>query len=188
MIRKDPIIINEFYHIFNRGFDKKKIFLNKDDYIRFLSTILRYQEEFRTIKMYSYCLLPNHYHFLLKDISIKWKSVIPDFMRKLQNSYAKYFNIKYWTKWQLFEWRYKSNLIDNENYFLSCISYINANSLKHNIVSNINDWPYSSYNYFTKWITFESTPVLENNFWVWLNFNEIYNKYLDKDLTPVLEF
>ena len=188
MYRETPIVVNEFYHIYNRGYDKKIIFKNENDYFRFLNTILRYQKEYQTITLYSYCLLPNHFHFLIKDKQTKRASTISHFMRKLQNSYAKYFNIKHERKWQLFEWRYKANLIDNEDYFLNCISYINANPIKHWIIKNINDRKFSSYWYFSKWIQFESTPVLENNFWIDLNFRQIYNKYIDKDLTPVLEW
>ena len=184
MYRKDPIVINQYYHIFNRWYDKKNIFLDEDDYERFLKTIIRYQKEFPSIIFYSYSLLPNHFHFLLNDKKDDWNCIIPDFMRKLQNSYSKYFNIKNNIKWQFFEWRYKANIIQKEKYLFSCISYINANPIKHWIVKNIEDWKFSSYLYLSKWTKLTSTPVLDTSFWNETKFDEIYNKYFDS--TPVL--
>ena len=188
MYRVHKIISWEYYHIFNRWFNRNNIFYNYDDYIRFLKTIIKYQTEFSFIKLYSFSLMPNHFHFLLKDESDTELSNIPDFMRKVQNSYAKYFNMKYQKKWQVFEWRYKANYIDTDEYMYNILVYINCNPLKHWIVKDINEWSYTSYHYLMSWIISDSTPVLNKDIYSDISFKDLYNKYLNNKLTPVLEY
>ena len=91
--RKQPLKQGYFYHIFNRGFDKQAIFFEYRDYKRFIENMKRYKEEFDGINIYAWCLLPNHFHLLLK--SDKSGLEISSFMRKLQQSYAMYFKTKY---------------------------------------------------------------------------------------------
>lgn len=191
MRRYDLIVTGQIYHVYNRGLNKANIFLSHQDYQRFLKTIMRYQNEYPTITLFSYCLLPNHFHFLLKDAWWEDKeSVIPHFMRKLQNSYAKYFNMVKERKGQFFEWRYQAKIIDTEDYFYSVLVYVNSNAIKHWIIRDINDWQYSSYHnlVFNAKSNLNTTPVLDDIGYSWKNFIELYNKYIDLDLTPVLEW
>jgi len=136
-----------YYHIFNRGFAKETIFFEHKDYKRFVENIVRYKNEFDGIQIYAWCLIPNHFHMLLK--SNKSGLEISDFMRKLQQSYAMYFKIKYKSLNpdlkllklpQLFEWRFKAKFIDNEEYLRKVATYIAFNPIKHGIVEKIENW------------------------------------------------
>jgi REP element-mobilizing transposase RayT len=120
-IRYNPLQKNTYYHIFNRGCNKQQLFFSHDDYQRFYDTIARYKINFPTIRIESFCFLPNHFHFLLIDdekVQILKSGLVqvregtsPDlnftndndnpseniskFMGKVQQSYAMYFNQKY---------------------------------------------------------------------------------------------
>ena len=115
---------NTYYHVFNRGCNKQQLFFSHDDYQRFYDTIARYKISFPTIRIESFCFLPNHFHFLLMDdgkiTKFELKSFehapssnlnfsreteaeneekttnnISKFMQKVQQPYAMYFNQKY---------------------------------------------------------------------------------------------
>jgi len=150
--RKQPLKQGYFYHIFNRGFDKQTIFFEYRDYKRFIENMKRYKEEFNGIHIYAWCLLPNHFHLLLK--SDKSGLEISSFMRKLQQSYAMYFKTKYKAISpdlkllnfpQLFEWRFKAKLVDNDDYLEKVATYIVLNPIKHWLVDKIQDWDWTSY-------------------------------------------
>lgn len=64
---------NTYYHVFNRGYNKQQLFFSHDDYQRFYDTIARYKISFPTIRIESFCFLPNHFHFLLIDEVSKHK-------------------------------------------------------------------------------------------------------------------
>ncbi|MDP3792521.1 MAG: transposase [bacterium] len=149
-------LIMDIYHVLSRGVDKRKIFLNNRDYFRFIHNLFEFNNSDlvstslrrgfnqcldiarrdigleRRVKrkllvdIHAFCLMPNHYHLLL---SPRIKDGIPRFMKKLNMGYAKYFNIKNERKGTLFESRYKSILIENENHFMYLPHYIHLNPL-----------------------------------------------------------
>jgi len=132
-----------YYHIYNRWLNKESIFLTNEDYNKFLSLISRFLRKYYVVKIISYSLLPNHFHFVL--YSFNWKC-ISDLIWLIQRCYSRYFNKKYKrTWWKLFQWRFNSKIIRTDDYLKKCQSYVNFNPLKHNIVKNIEDWPYTSY-------------------------------------------
>ena len=151
-VRKVLLETNNIYHIYNRWFEKQFIFRFEKDYERFIKTMKKYNDIYNWIKIYSYCLLPNHFHMIVS--SSKSGLEISDFMRKIQQSYAMYFkttsspDLK--TRWQLFEWRFKSKLIKEEEYLVKCLAYVNFNPLKHNIVDDINNYKWTSYHQINK--------------------------------------
>ena len=144
------------YHVLSRGVDKRKIFLNEQNYFRFIHNLFEFnnsewvstsgQRKFNQcadiasrhigqesrkprkllVDIHAFCLMPNHYHLLL---SPRVKDGIPRFMKKINMGYAKYFNIKNDRKGALFESRYKSILIENENHFMYLPHYIHLNPL-----------------------------------------------------------
>ncbi len=132
-----------YYHVYNRWFEKMFIFKDKHDFERFYKLMIKYSknEDFHDLKIFSYCLLPNHFHFIISNPGVE----LSLFMWYLQNAYAKYFNIKYERKWQFFEWRFKAKIITSENYLQKCIEYVNFNPIKHDIVKNIEEYPWTSY-------------------------------------------
>lgn len=146
----------DIYHILSRGVDKRKIFLNDQNYFRFIHNLFEFNNSeqvsasFRRsfskshdiarrdigrerrierkllVDIHAFCLMPNHYHLML---SPKVKDGISRFMKKLNMGYAKYFNIKNERKGALFESRYKSILVENESHFIYLPHYIHLNPL-----------------------------------------------------------
>lgn len=145
---------NGYYHIYNRGVEKRVIFCDKQDYRVFLSYIKAYLKPplpikieittiggitfnkpkrplnnfYKEIELLSFCLMPNHFHLLIKQKSSK---SIEFFMRSLLTRYVSYFNKRYKRVGVLFQGPYKAVLIENENYLLHLSRYIHLNSQKH---------------------------------------------------------
>lgn len=139
------------YHVYNRWFEKMRIFECDRDYVRFLER-LQYllqpvihprvkEPQPRGVTLHAFCILPNHFHLILSgDVS-----QFPKFLGSLQNAYAKYFNIKNERRGQVFEGRYNAKIIRDEEYLSSCMSYVCHNAIKHELATDIRDWPWTSY-------------------------------------------
>jgi len=148
--------MSEIIHIVSRGVDKRRIFMDGKDYIRFVYDLFEFNDEepataFYTfgvsqknqhydlrshsdkkdtrkllVELLAFCLMPNHYHLL---VSPRSKDGVTRFMRKLNIGYAKYFNEKYRRSGALFEGRYKRAHVKNEAHFLHLPYYIHLNPL-----------------------------------------------------------
>lgn len=132
---------NAYYHIYNRGVEERLIFQDQEDYKVFLSFVKRYlvvltqnevQPRWNTdvsekILLAAYCLMPNHFHFLVKQIT---EDGVTEFMRALMNSYVGYFNQKYKRVGGLFQGIFKAAYIDNEAYLLHLTRYIHLNPIE----------------------------------------------------------
>lgn len=162
---------DESYHAFNRGVDKRDIFLETKDYDRFLLSMnllndtndglmiewrdykksnpqkslddflkVPFRKSDPLVEILAYCLNPNHYHLILKQITDKG---IERFMHKIGTSYTKYFNMKNKRNGTLFQGTFKSTHIDSNEYLLYLSAYVNKNNFIHGY--NLDDsWPYSS--------------------------------------------
>lgn len=115
-----------YYHIYNRGNRKQSIFLQTRDYERFLDKVVEYKKKF-PVKIVSYCLMPNHFHFLLQQLS---PNSISQFLSILCNSHSRYFNVKYETVGSLFQGRFKAKRVDKDNYLIHLSRYIHLNPVK----------------------------------------------------------
>jgi len=137
------------YHVYNRWFEKMNIFKNRADFQRFYEIFLHNlkQDTFSEIKIISYSFLPNHFHFVIFNPGVE----LSLFMWRLQNAYAKYFNLKYDRKWTLFEGRFRAKLIADDKYLYQAMAYVNFNALKHGIVKDIMDYPWTSYHQIIQW-------------------------------------
>jgi len=157
LMRRQSIVTSEYYHIYNRGVDKRDIFNDRKDLNRFIESMSEFNQtgiigSIRDIRknktvpkalarplkdplvsFVAYCLNPNHFHFVLKQLV---DNGIAKFMQKLQAGYTYYFNIKNSRTGSLFQGTFKSHLIDNENYFNKIIGYVNNNYEVHNIPKN----------------------------------------------------
>jgi len=159
---------NGHYHIYNRGVNKGLIFADDQDYRVFLSYLKSYlnppppkhllptkhiyvkgrtfdattyqvKNYSKEIKLLCYCLMPNHFHFLIKQ---QPQNGIQEFMRSLSTRYAYYFNKRHQRTGPLFQSRYKAVLIDSEEYLLHLSRYIHLNPSE--FTSSLSNW-YSSY-------------------------------------------
>jgi len=132
-----------FYHIISRGNEKGKIFASDSDRKKFLDylkkIIVRYH-----IKIHTYCLMYNHYHLLLETERPNISRVMHD----LNSSYTAYFNARYKRAGHLFQGRYKSILVQADEYLHSLSRYIHLNPVRANITKNPEDYFWSSYRYF----------------------------------------
>ena len=129
-----------YYHVFNRGCNKEKIFIAESDYKKLLSKIKLTKDTYK-IEIIAYCLLPNHYHLMLYQASDK---PISDWLRDLFNGYVQRFNRKYNRSGTIFERTAKPKLITSDKYLIDGIHYINSNPFKHGLVENPVDWKFSS--------------------------------------------
>ena len=120
------IRINEagFYHIINRGVEKRVVFLENEDKDKFLDIFCK-EAEFYDVVLHCYILMDNHYHLLIQTN----KSNLSDFMRQVNSKYAIYFNKKYNRVGHLWQDRFKSFVVYNENYFFSLFKYFELNPL-----------------------------------------------------------
>ncbi len=132
---------NHFYHIYNRGNNKQDIFLEKQNYFYFLKLLKKYI--LPITRVYSYCLLKNHFHLLVEikaDVTNPSQSFSNFF-----NAYTKAFNKKYDRVGSLFQRPFKRIKIKDESYLKALIVYIHLNPESHAISDDFKVYPYSSY-------------------------------------------
>jgi putative transposase len=164
-MRKTEFAKGEYYHIFNRGVDKREIFLNWDDLNRFYQSMEEfntlepigsiYENSFRKDKLGNlvskqeklvdfvcYCLNPNHYHFILKQLVEKG---IEKFMHRLGLGYVKYFNEKHKRSGVLFQCPYKAVHIDSNEYLLHLSVYVNLNNKVHKLGNQVSKSSWKEY-------------------------------------------
>src|SRR3989339_1446966 len=152
-MRKQTIVTGEYYHIYNRGVDKRNIFSDKNDMRRFIESMIEFNQVDGIISLsnlrkteieskalseplvafVAYCLNPNHFHFVLKQLV---DGGIAKFMQKLQGGYTYYFNVKNSRSGSLFQGTFKSHLMNDENYFNKTLGYVNKNYAIHTIPKN----------------------------------------------------
>lgn len=129
-----------YYHIVNRGINRQAIFRKKADYLRFLEKLFDSKKRFDWI-IYSYSLLPNHFHLQVKTR----KDPLAKILSSLLTSHSVYFNRKYKRTGAVFQNRFKSIIIQKEPYHLQLSKYIHLNPVKCKLAVNPVDYPYSSY-------------------------------------------
>jgi len=120
--------ISGLYHVMLRGVGKQILFEDTEDYTRFLESLDHYKSE-QVIGIHAYCLMENHVHLLIEDKG----SSMDLFMKKLEGSYAFYFNHKYERVGTLFQDRYKSEPVNSDSYYITVFRYILQNPVKAGI-------------------------------------------------------
>ena len=153
--RKTPFVIGEYYHLYNRGIDKRNIFSNQKDVARFFKSILEfntldpigsiYENSFtkkhrlggetskskkKLVDFIAFCINPNHYHFIVRQVSQRG---IEKFMHRLATGYTMYFNEKEKRSGALFQGVFKSVHINSNEYLLHLSSYVNLNDRVHQL-------------------------------------------------------
>jgi len=153
-MRKISFITGEYYHIYNRGVDKREIFSDRFDVMRFFESLREfnnvnevgslYQQSFRKkedslsplgtksealVDIIAFCLLGNHFHLILKP---RFDDSISKYMQKVSAGYTRYFNDKYERVGSLFQGVFKASHIDTDEYLQKVVAYVNLNFLVHN--------------------------------------------------------
>lgn len=162
--------VNFYYHIYNRGVEKRTVFETDRDYQRFLDTLRYYLHDqkisftlfqrlteekkriyleanpqdlsTRRVHLVAHCLIPNHFHLLLKGVRYDGITL---FLSDISNSHTRYFNIKYERVGRLFQGPFKSKEISDEGSLLQVSRYIHLNPLLAGLAEKPEDYPYSSY-------------------------------------------
>ena len=139
------LIDNGVYHITNRGHNKYRLFHSLDDYKAYKWDIRNYKKKFN-FDVFHYCLMPNHTHLLIR---VAIGNELPRIMQGISQSYAKHYKRNYKLIGNLFQGRYKSIFIGNDDYLMECGRYIERNPLRADLVADLSDYYFSSYNYYS---------------------------------------
>jgi putative transposase len=129
-----------FYHVTSRGNEKKDIFRSRTDRERFLSYLESAADRYGAI-IHTYCLMSNHYHLLMETP----RGNLSEIMRYVNGAYTTYFNIKRKRWGHLFQGRFKSILVDADDYAVELSRYIHLNPIRAGMVARPEDHEWSSY-------------------------------------------
>ncbi len=150
-MRKTPFVKGEYYHIYNRGVEKRNIFSDQHDLNRFFQSMKEfnvvepigsiYEHSFiqlgsrtsksdKLVNLICYCLNPNHYHFILEPVIDKG---IEKFMQRLGGGYTNYFNNKHKRNGVLFQGKFKARHVNSD--LLNISVYVNLNNYVHQLGS-----------------------------------------------------
>ncbi len=139
------------YHIFNRGNNRENIFKSEKNYQFFLERFNKYLKDH--VDVLAYCLMPNHFHFLVRIKEYQDTTVNPYSLTKVEKafrdffiSYAKAINKMYDRTGSLFQYKFKRKEVLDEDYFSWLVYYIHANPIKSGLAKEFSQWNYSSYN------------------------------------------
>jgi len=162
-MRKHPLITGQYYHIYNRGVDKRDIFMNKEDLLRFILSVrefnivtpvgsirdkTKYSPEVKPlidggplVSIVCYCFNPNHFHFIVKQ---EIDGGISEFFKRLLGGYTMYFNEIHKRSGSLFQGTFKSHLLEKDGYVFKIWPYVNMNYMVHDIPLEKNQLVFAS--------------------------------------------
>jgi len=170
--RKTILATNEIYHVYNRGVEKRPIFLTKRDYIRFIETTNYYRfancpmrfsyfkllsseekdkvnrelenDSKKLVDIFSFCLMPNHVHFLLKQLVDKG---ISKFMAKITSGFSHYFNVRHERVGHLFQGNFGAVRIEDDEQLIHTSRYIHVNPVSSYLIEikDLSHYEYSSF-------------------------------------------
>ncbi|OGH42464.1 MAG: hypothetical protein A3H79_04370 [Candidatus Levybacteria bacterium RIFCSPLOWO2_02_FULL_36_8b] len=200
--RKEPFVVSQIYHIFNRSIARQPIFLGNSYYqramevmefysytnppLRFshynrlpLKSKLDFMNELKKkhqgqIEMFAFCLMPNHVHFLIREII---ENGIRIFMSNLQNSYAKYFNLRTKRDGSLFKTMFKGVRIETDEQFLHVARYIHINPLTAYILKNISQLEEYEWSSYPVYLNKSKSDIINTN--TLLSFFPSTEKFID---------
>jgi REP element-mobilizing transposase RayT len=145
------------YHVYNRGCNREPIFRTTDDYSFLLHKAQTFLPDY-PLRLLAYCLMPNHYHFLLRP---EEDGAIGPFLQRLFSSYTQAFNRQQGRSGTLFAGRAQSILVDTEEYLLHLCRYIHLNPVQAGLVAHPEQWPHSNY---LEWIGGRNGTLVDRGF------------------------
>ncbi len=153
--KSELLLFGETYHIYNKAVGDELLFRTANDYYFFLKKLTRFILPVSNI--YAYCLIPNHFHLLLKikeveeidkPIDFNDDKILQKTFTNFFISYSKSFNKAHQRQGRLLLQAFKKIHVDEGDYFTSLVNYIHRNPIHHGLVKNYQNWKYSSYNTF----------------------------------------
>ncbi len=139
--RKTQFLADHYYHVYNRGVGRETLFPEPENYRYFIRVLLRSATRYAVTVM-AYCLMPNHYHLLLKP---ERDDSVSQLMRSLANSYSQALNQRLHRRGPLFQGRFCAIWVDRDEYLTHVARYIHANPVVAGLVAKAEAWPYSDY-------------------------------------------
>lgn len=152
------------FHVMMRGINHQNIFEDEEDYYRFLSTLEAMAESYeedgtpagRNYTLYAYCLMSNHFHLLIRERDDDLAMAV----KRIASSYVYYYNHKYGRDGHLFRERFRSEPVNDMEYFTTLLRYIHQNPVKAGLVEHVKDYEFSSWGEYAE--TVEPTFMLCN--------------------------
>lgn len=133
----------QLYHITTRGNKKNIVLIEDEDYLAFLRLLRKAKDKYKNIRLYAYCLMPNHYHLLINSYKA---DEISKFMHKINLSYSIFFNKKYSYVGHIWQKRYFPKPIFYSDYIEKCIYYIENNPVRAELCNDPSEYKWSSCN------------------------------------------
>lgn len=156
MPRKERITHPGFYHVISRGVERRNVFLDGDDFDKFLSLMTKEFPAYN-ITTHAFCLMTNHYHLLLETKEAN----ISDAMKRINSLYSIYFNKKYKRSGHLWQGRFTSYYLYDDIHFWYVAKYIERNPISAKMVKQIDHYKYQS---FFQWkFKLEHYPLINDS-------------------------
>ena len=157
--KKGNVFHPGIYHVVWRGNNKQRIFEDGEDYQKFMQILAAKKKQYGFV-LYSWCLMPNHIHVLLKEK----ETPLGVIFRQIGTSFVFWYNQKYKRIGHLFQDRYASEVVEDEFYFMSVIRYIHLNPVKAGLCRVPEEYKYSSYSWIFKSGKFSDMDLVFNCF------------------------
>ncbi len=174
MPRKLRITESGFHHVINRGVERRNVFLDEDDFDRFLS-IVTIEFKLYDVVLHSFCLMTNHYHLLIETKQPN----ISDAMKRINSLYSIYFNKKYKRSGHLWQGRFASYYLYDDIHFWYVAKYIERNPIVANMVDIIDKYQYQS---FSQWkFKLDYLSIIKNSKIFDMTLEE-YEEFISSDI------
>ncbi|TSA26334.1 hypothetical protein D4R71_03970 [bacterium] len=141
---RDEFVEGAIFHIYNKSMYPLKLFYHDDDYKSFFKYFAKIREKYPST-IFSYCLMPNHFHFLIRQDSEK---PVYELFNHSLSSYVRHLNFKLQRKGPLFQSKLQHVRVKDEKHLFQLVMYIHNNPRKAGLVNNLMDWEYSNYKNF----------------------------------------
>ena len=165
-----------YYHVFNRGVNHQNIFYSQENYKYCLKLLKKYSGRY-FISIIAYCLMPNHYHFLVRQDGEIPAGELP---KRVFGGYSRAVNRRYGWSGTLFEGRFQARHVKSDDYLRHLCRYIHANPVKDGMVEHPEEWIYSNY---PEWIGLREGMLVDHEFIIELfgdsvGYEEFVKEYL----------
>jgi len=155
--RNDHFVPGQYYHLYNRGAGKGRIFFNEGNYSYLTSLFSKLHAE-HGAAIIAYCLMPNHYHLLIRQ---ETDEPLSRFINVVFNGYVQAVNLQQGRSGTLFEGRFHDRCVDQWPSLVHLCRYIHRNPVKAGLVERPADWPFSNYR---EWVGLRDNGLKDEDF------------------------